>query len=205
MSGRIAPLLALLALGASALALAQNPTDLTFTATGTRCEDIHWSPRTLELYPRITRACQAVVQREGRYFVVFSGTVSRVARRGRDLTVEFKDGDRVTLNPPSDLKVDIEGHMTRVRDLQRGQALTFYVPQDRFVAEVPEGERISVPIPITGWEPQPITRTPHPAMAPHPVELPKTATERGLLALGGLALVLVGAGLASARYRRGAR
>lgn len=200
MSHRIAPILAALVLGASASALAQSPTDLTFTATGTQCEDVSWSPKMTEHYPRISEACQAVVQRDGRYFVVFSGTVSRVTNLGRNLTIEFKDGDRATLHPPSDMMIDVEGTMTRVRDLQRGQKLTFYVPQERFVAEVAEGERFSAPIPITDWKPEHIEYT---STASRPTELPKTGTDLGLLALSGLGLLLTGAGFTAARYLRG--
>lgn len=202
MSNRIASTLAVLILGFTASALAQTPTDRTFSATGTRCEDVDWSARTIERYPRIAESCQAVVRRDGKYFVVFSGTVTRIGNLGRDLTVEFKDGDRVTLRPPSDMRVDIDGTMTRVRDLTPGQKLTFYVPQERFVAEIPEGARLSVPIPITRWEPEPIGYTAHRAMVPRPPELPKTGTELGLLALGGLALILTGAGFTVARYWR---
>ena len=193
---------AIVALGVSASALAQTPTDRTFTATGSRCEDVKWSDQTLSRYPRIAESCQSVMQRDGKYFVVFSGTVTKVARLGRELTVQFKDGDRVTLNPPSDMMVDIAGTMTQARKLQSGQELTFYVPQDRFVAEVPEGESVSAPIPITQSEPQRVAEAASPSTEPAPAKLPQTGTDLGLLALGGLALILTGAGLTTARYRR---
>ncbi|MBW4050770.1 MAG: LPXTG cell wall anchor domain-containing protein [Proteobacteria bacterium] len=205
MSLRIVSTVAAVALGVSASAFAQSPTDRTFTATGTRCEDVNWSNQTLARYPRVAKACQSVVQRDGKYFVVFSGTVTGVARHGRELTVEFKDGDRVTLNPPSDMMVDIEGTMTRAHDLQRRQELTFYVPQDQFVAEVPEGKGVSVPIPITQWEPPSVADAAPESTESRPAELPKTGTDLGLLALGGLALVLTGAAVTTARYRRGIR
>lgn len=204
MSRRIASLLAVAALGASAGALAQTPTatDLTFSATDTQCKDVKWSPQTLAQYPNIASACQRVVQRDGKYFVVFSGTVHKVGRYGRTLSVVFDDGDEVTLTPPPDMKFDIEGTMTRPRDILPKQQLTFYVPQDRFVAAEPEeGERITAP--ITRWEPQPIANTAHTAMAAP--ELPRTGTELGLLALGGVALMLTGAGFTTLRCRRGAR
>lgn len=205
MSRCLVSTVAIVALGVSASALAQSPTDRTFTATGTRCEEVNWSNQTLTRYPRIAKSCQSVMQRGGKYFVVFSGTVTRVARSGRELTVEFKDGDRVTLNPPSDMMVDIEGTMTRAHDLQRGQELKFYVPQDGLVAEVPEGKSVSAPIPITQWEPQHIADAASSSMESHPAELPKTGTELGLWALGGLALVITGAALTTARYRHDIR
>lgn len=200
MSIRMAPMIGVLALAALAPAVAQSPTDLTFTASGTHCVDVNWSAQTLKRHPRIAAACQGVVKRDGKYFVVFTGTVTQSARQGRELTVEFKDGDRVTLNPPHDMEVDIEGTMTPMRDLRHGQELTFYVPQDRFVAEVSEGRTLSIAIPILEWEPQPITYRAGAGKAMP--ELPKTATERGLLALAGIALMMTGAGLTAVRLRR---
>jgi LPXTG-motif cell wall-anchored protein len=203
MSSRMLSIVAVATLGASASALAQSPTDLTFTATGTHCQDVNWSSETIARHPRIAEACQAVVQRDGKYFVVFSGTVTRVARSGREVTVDFKDGERVTLTPASDMKADIAGTVTRVRDLQRGQELTFYVPQDRFVAEFSEGEGFSLPIPIVQWEPQRIAYAAPASKESPAAALPHTGTELGLLALSGLALVAAGASLTAARRRRG--
>ena len=213
MSRRIACFVAMTMLGASASALAQPPTpahppaptDLTFTATGTHCEDVKWAPQTLARYPHIVAACQRVVERDGKYFVVFSGTVHSVARYGRALSVDFENGDEVTLKPPAGMKFDISGTMTRPRDVLPGQKLTFYVPQDRFVAEVPAGQHVMVPIPITQWQPPRIAYAAPATMAPRPAELPQTGTELGLLALGGLAVMAAGAGFTTLRYRRSAR
>ncbi|MHB1870272.1 MAG: LPXTG cell wall anchor domain-containing protein [Steroidobacteraceae bacterium] len=192
----------LVALGISTSALAQTPTDRTFSATGTNCTDVSWSAQTLARYPRIAESCQSVMQRDGKYFVVFSGTVTRVARHGRELTVQFKDGDRITLNPPSDMMVDLAGTMTPAREMQSGQELTFYVPQDQFVAEVPQGDNVSAPIPIAQTEPQESANSESTSTEPQPAELPRTGTEVGVLAVGGLAFLLAGAGLTVTRRRR---
>ncbi len=215
MSNCIVSILAAATLGAtasaSALAQAPNPTepptptDLTFTTTGTQCEDVNWSPQTLARYPHIAAACQRVVQRDGKYFVVFSGTVHSVARNGRSMSVDFENGDEVTLKVPADMKFDIGGTMTRPRDILPRQQLTFYVPQDRFVAEVPQGERVMVPVPITQWQPQRIAYAAPATMGPRSQELPQTGTELGLLALGGLGLMAAGAGFTTLRHRRDAR
>lgn len=211
MSMRVASFIAMATLGASTSALAQapaqppTPTDLTFTTTGVQCEDVKWAPQTLERYPHIVAACQRVVQRDGEYFVVFSGTVHSVARYGRSLSVDFKNGDEVTLKTSADMKFDIGGTMTRPRDILPGQQLTFYVPQARFVAEVPEGERVIVPIPITQWQPQRIAYAAPATMTPRPADLPQTGTELGLLALGGFALMATGAGFTTVRRRRSSR
>lgn len=189
------------ALAASAAALAQtdNPA---FTATGTKCEDVTWSQETLAKYPKIGDACQSVLQRDGKYFVVFSGTVRSVADRGRKLTIDFKDGERVTLNPPEDMSVEIDGRATRVRDLRRGDALNFYVPQERFVAEIPEGTRVSAPIRITPVAAERVALVPGAKMRATAPALPKTASELPAIGLAGLLFAAFGATLTTLRLRR---
>ena len=198
----IAFTIAVVALGIGTAVLAQTPTDRTFTATGTNCADVNWSAQTLKRYPRIAESCQSVMRRDGKYFVVFSGIVTRVARDGRQLTVLFKDGDHFTLNPPADMMVDLSGTMTPAREMMSGQVLTFYVPQDSFVAQIPQGDSVSAPIPIASEAPQELASTETTSAESQPAELPHTATETGLLAVGGLALLLTGAGLTAMRRWR---
>lgn len=189
------------ALAASAAALAQT-TNPAFTATGTKCADVTWSQETLAKYPKIGDACQSVMQRDGKYFVVFSGEVRTVADRGRKLTVDFKDGERVTLNPPESMSVQIDGRATRVRDLRRGDVLNFYVPQERFVAEFPEGTAVSVPIRITPAASERVALVPGATMRSTAPALPKTASELPALGLAGLLFAAFGATLTTVRRLR---
>ncbi len=74
-------------IAATATAFAQSRVDRAFTATGTSCDQVEWSQEALEDYPQIASACQEVLERNGRYFVLFEGEVERVADRGRQITV----------------------------------------------------------------------------------------------------------------------
>lgn len=180
-------------MAASAAALAQSTP--AFTATGTKCEDVTWSQDTLAKYPKIGHACQSVLQRDGKYFVVFSGVVRAVADGGRKLTIDFKDGERVTLNPPESMSVQIDGRATRVRDLRRGDALSFYVPQERFAAQFSEGTAVSVPIRITPSATERVALVPGAAMRAMAPTLPRTASELPALGLTGLLFAAFGATL----------
>lgn len=188
------------ALAAAAAASAQA-TSPAFTASGTRCEDVTWSQETLAKYPKIGAACQSVMQRDGKYFVVFSGEVRTVADRGRKITVDFKGGDQVTLNPPEDMSVPIDGRATRVRDLRRGDVLNFYVPQERFVAQFPEGTAVSVPIRIAPAASERVALVPGATMRSTAPQLPKTASELPAFGLAGLLLAAFGATLTTLRRR----
>lgn len=118
----------------SSVALAQR-SERAFTATGRECSDITWQPQVLAQYPNISAACQEVVQYDDRYFVRFTGTVDSVSRGGDNMTVRFDGADEsITLAPPDNMRVVIAGRTTPVRDLARGQELTFHVPADQFVA-----------------------------------------------------------------------
>jgi hypothetical protein len=201
MSKRSSPILFALALGASAAGVAQTPTDMAFTATGTNCADVTWSKATLAQYPHIAEACQGVVERDGKYYVKFSGDVRNVADRGRSLTVDFKNGERVTLNPPENMSIDVNGKKVAVRDLRSGDTLNFYVPQSRLAVQFPEGDplRVSVPIRVARAEPERAALVPGAKMSSSAPQLPKTASELPAIGLCGLLLTALGATLTGLR------
>jgi len=109
------------------VAAAQSHVDRAFTTTEAKCEGITWSREALDQYPNIASACQDVMERDGRYYVKFSGTVRRVTG-DRAVTVNFKDGSTLELTPPENMSLYIDGRPRTVRSLRRGDELTFYVP-----------------------------------------------------------------------------
>ncbi|HEU4617745.1 MAG TPA: hypothetical protein VFV10_06860 [Gammaproteobacteria bacterium] len=127
----------LLAMSATSVAtFAQNRrADAAFTATGTNCEDVTWSDDALAQYPNIADACQGVMQREGKYYVKFEGEVRRVRDRGQQITVDFRGGDTLTLSPPENMSLTIDGRTRQASALRPGDELTFYVPQDQLTAD----------------------------------------------------------------------
>ncbi len=181
------------------------PTHPAFTATGTTCEDVTWSQETIAKYPHIQQSCQTVTQRDGKYFVTFTGEVRRVADGGRKLVMDFKDGERVELNTPPDMTVTLDGKTTPVRQLRPGDMLTFYVPQDRFVAQLPQGTEVSVPVRISAPEPVRTALVPNATMKAAAPEMPKTASELPMLALLGVLLTAGGFTMTGLRYARRAQ
>jgi hypothetical protein len=161
-----------------------------FTATGTNCSDVRWSADTLAQYPNIARACRDVMQRDGRYYVRFEGEVRRVADRGQQLTIDFRDGDTLTLTPPENLSLTINGRNTRARDLRPGDELTFYVPQDQLAASFFAGQPETAPPQIVLIQPvrEVVAQNQPPRQA-----LPRTASLLPLAAFAGLALLAAGA------------
>jgi LPXTG-motif cell wall-anchored protein len=193
---------------ASGAAGAQNNTsvDRAFTATEAKCDAIRWSQEALEKYPNIAEACQDVMERDGRYYVKFSGTVRRV--RGQDVTVNFKNGsDALTVTAPENTSLYIDGRPRSVRNLRRGDELTFYVPQDQLVAPPPAVVGVTV-IPITrirvaqatpGADRESADTGADSRQAP---ELPKTASVVPLIGFSGLVLMILGIAPALLRRRR---
>jgi hypothetical protein len=193
MSMKTYPIMAgALALAASA-AWGQSVSNSAFTAAGSSCDQVTWSDDALAKYPHIASACQEVVNRDGKYFVKFQGEVRRVAKGGREITVEFKGGDSLRLAPSKGMSVDVGGKETPVEDLRPGSVLNFFVPQDQLAAQFPQGTRVSVPIPMSAPEPQHVALLPHATMAASPPKMPKTAGELPGLGLLGSMLVALGA------------
>lgn len=192
MANRVTLISCAIALTVSAAAFAQNRGDAAFTATGTMCSDVTWSQQALAQYPRIASACRDVFQRDGKYYVRFDGEVVRVAERGQQLTIDFRDGDRLTLTPPENLSITINDRPTLARNLRPGDELRFYVPQDQlaaaFFAGQPETAPVqTVPMAPAARDPVVAQNQPAPTRA-----LPRTASWLPMTGAAGLGLTLLG-------------
>ena len=194
---RTMTIMAAIALAASATAWGQT-TGASFTATGQDCSQVTWSAESLAKYPKIASACQSVLQKDGAYYVKFSGEVKKVQNRGADVTVQFKDGNRVVLHPDPNFTVSINGKATKPSGLRPGDQLNFYIPQSRLVAQLDETPS-ATPTEEVRMDPAPVETAAAPAMAE---ELPKTASPLPTFGLIGLALLALGAAFTTYRLTR---
>lgn len=117
----------------AAAASAQENPERAFVASGKTCEEVTWSQRTLRNFPNIASACRAVVAREGQYYARFEGEVLRVSGLGGQITVRLAGGDLMSISPPRNLSVFVNGRRTASRELRRGDRFDFYIPQDDLV------------------------------------------------------------------------
>jgi hypothetical protein len=201
MAIRITLIFGAIALTAGATAFAQSRGGPAFTATGTRCSDVTWSAEARAAYPRIASACREVVQRDGKYYVRFEGEVVRVADRGQQLTIDFRDGDRLTLTPPENLSLTINDRPTPARDLRPGDELRFYVPQDQLAAAFFAGQPETAPVqtvPIAPAAPEPVLAQNQPTAR----ALPRTASLLPLTGAAGLIFALLGLAMTARRRMR---
>ena len=171
---------------------AQTSVDRSFEAVANDCGSIHWSDKALATYPTIASACQGVEERNGKRYVRFEGTLKKNVNRGEQLVVNFKDGGEVTLSPPPETSLYVNGKKTAVKDLERGSELKFYIAEDRLAAQFPETETQSARLVIV---PIVVRDQSHEQLA----SLPSTASPLPLLALGGLLSLGLGGFL---RYHR---
>jgi len=174
---------------------AQTSVDKSFTAVSNDCNSVTWSERALATYPTIASACQGVEVRNGKKYVKFEGTLKKNVNRGQQLVVNFKDGGEVTLSPPPETSLYLNGKKTPVSELERGSDLKFYIAEDRLAAQFPETETASarlvvIPIVVRGTSDQQLA------------SLPSTAGPLPLVALGGLLSLGLGGLLSLYRRRR---
>jgi LPXTG-motif cell wall-anchored protein len=133
-----------------------------------------------------------VEERNGKRYVKFQGKVKSSQDQGQRLVVNFKDGGEVTLTPPPETKLYVNGKKTPVADLARGDQLNFYIAEDRLAAQFPEIETSSaqfVIVPIVVREQQ-------------LASLPSTASPMPWLAMVGTFSLGLGALLSLYRRRR---
>jgi hypothetical protein len=196
MSMKTTTMLATTCLVVCASAAAQTKVDRSFTAVSKDCSGIQWSEQAVDTYPTIASACQGVEERNGKTYVKFQGKVKRNVNRGEQLVVNFKDGGEVTLSPPAETHLYVNGKRTPVADLQRGDDLNFYIAEDRLAAHFPETESATarlVIVPIVVREVESEERM---------AALPSTASPLPLVALGGFLTLGLGGLLTLYRRRR---
>jgi hypothetical protein len=194
MNTRAKIIAAAVALSAAAGVFAQTSVDRAFTASGDSCVSVNWSAETLDKYPAIAAACQEVMQKDGKTYVKFEGEVKKVAKNGQEVVMKMKGGKQdLVLNPPEGRTVYVGGRKTAVKSLRPGDTLTFYVPEDRFIAAVMETPAAPVEeIPLSAPVVEQV------AMTTTDYSMPHTASSWPLAALGGL-LALGFAGVLRAR------
>ena len=193
MKTRAKIIVAAAALAAAAGVYAQSSVDKAFSAEGSNCTQITWSPEMLAKHPKIASACQEVLQKDGKAYVKFEGTVKKVSKGGTEVVMDMKGGDKLTLNPQPDRTVMVGGKKVPVKSLRPGDTLTFYVPEDRVVAAVMETP--SAPVEEIAIAPPVVEQV---AMTTTDYSMPHTASSWPLVALGGL-LALGFAGVLRAR------
>ena len=120
-------------------------------------------------------------------------------RVGGTLIVRREDGTiKKFTNIPDDVKFTVDGKDISVYDLKKGMFLTAYIVSEstEYVSETDIQRMGTAPAAAPAPAAKPAAK-PAPAPAPAPAVLPSTASSLPLVGLSGLALLVLGLGLAS--------
>jgi hypothetical protein len=167
--------------------LAANAWSEEATPSALTCDDFVATQEALDRFPDLEGACEAVVERDGELYGLFTAVVRRPGSRSVTLYLPVTD-HTFQVEPQDDARVLIDGRKVRPRDLQRGQEIRVYLAARTF--STPDIEEIAF---VTESE----------VLIEHPVvrasALPTTASL--LPALGLMGLLLLGAGIVMRRLR----
>lgn len=127
----------------------QRTVERSFAPSPKSCSEVQWSATALRAFPHIADGCQDVERRSGRSYAKFVGTVQGV-RDGKRIDVELPGGGDLTVTPTPNTMLYVDGRRTRFGEIQEGTKLSFYIPEDRFRAELqPDPKRLAfVVVPI---------------------------------------------------------
>lgn len=170
------------------------------------CRAVDWDPQLHARYPRLAEACHEVIMSGGERWARFESELIRVNRDG-SVKSNFRDRQgstigAITIMPPRDLRVTIEGQEYRFSELQPGQVLNIYVPEGASSFALTPGAPVEQHVQVVEIHPEPYVAPPTVAAAR---VLPNTAGPLPLLAIGGLLALLGGLGLTiRRRYSSGA-
>lgn len=125
--------------------MAQESPSKGVESTTVTCADLNWSAEVLSNNPDVASMCQTVYEKDGRLFAKTSVEVVRV--RGNTMTykslhTDGTKGDSRSVTLDSGWRATIAGRQYRASDLQRGQNLNVYMPEDRFALAVEDDDGI---------------------------------------------------------------
>jgi hypothetical protein len=105
----------------------------TFNANAQKCTEIVWREDVLAKYPKVDLACEDVVEKGGQRYVKFHGEV--VAQTKDGIKIEFPRTGYATEIKVADKNKEtyVDGKAKRLGSLATGDAISVYVPSDRFV------------------------------------------------------------------------
>lgn len=123
--------------------------------------NIVFSQEFLARYPRAGGACREVKMEKGMKWARFDANVAQV--RGNRVTADFVDRfdnsvGTITFDAASDARVDVDGRPTRFSSLQRGDRLSFWMPEDRVGFYAQPGASETTKLAVVSTEPAPARR-----------------------------------------------
>ncbi len=170
------------------------------------CAEIKWHRDLLRNYPWVGEACQEAIIVDGKKWARFEAEFQRIYSDGA-ITSDFRNNrgqslGSVRLMPAKDQRVLLDGRNYQFSDLQRGQILNFYAPEDVYAftttAGAPAEQMAQIVAPTqTQATPRPETRMAQvePVRTTRPTMLPETAGTLPVLMLGGMLSLLIGLGM----------
>lgn len=158
------------------------------------CDDVVWNAKALEASPNMPDHCLEVVERNGAYYAKLHAKIVRQGPASTTVNYQNADGgwsDNERTHPPRGFVAQVGNEEVRISDLPVGQEVNIYVlDQEYFTIAAMEVEEEVIEEEVIEeeyvYEPEP---------EPAPRVLPKTAGQANWLALSGLLLVLLSAGL----------
>jgi hypothetical protein len=131
---------------ALALPLAASAAEMKTDPTG--CDNVNWSKEVLDKFPNAKRGCQRVTTKGDVVYAQYKGEIVKVEKDG--IVVHLKDHDgkdmvKMTIAPDPEAMVSLDGKETKFWKLEKGTAVSFYIPRNRWgLYSSPGGQEIKV-------------------------------------------------------------
>ena len=103
-----------------------------------KCSEMHFGKAFLDKYPHAPAACQDVRVYKGKKYAKFSGKVYLTSADSTTIQLLNVAGDPLTtfsFKPRPGQSIKINGKDVKFTDLQKGETISFWVPEDRMVAQ----------------------------------------------------------------------
>ncbi len=99
------------------------------------CDEVNWGEEVVKAFPNASKGCHSVMMKNDQPYAKYVAEVQ--SANSTEVVLHMLDTkdkaiSKVVIAPKEGAHVKIDGHDTKVKDLKKGDRVSFYIPHDRW-------------------------------------------------------------------------
>lgn len=99
------------------------------------CDEVNWGEDVLKVFPNASKGCHSVMMKNDQPYAKYVAEVQSASSTQvvlHMLDTKDKAFSKVVIEPKEGAHVKLDGKDTKVKDLKKGDRVSFYIPHDRW-------------------------------------------------------------------------
>ncbi len=99
------------------------------------CDEVNWGADVLKVFPNASKGCHSVMMKNNQPYAKYVAEVQSASSTEvvlHMLDTKDKAYSKLVIAPKEGAHVAVDGKDTKVKDLKKGDRVSFYIPHDRW-------------------------------------------------------------------------